>query len=106
MKESDWKKFKRIKEKAIERFCGQALEEFEKLISDRELGVHERYLRLYKQVRDRNKEMSRIFDGHSRSHAPLQLTLIRSRELAPEALLAELSDELLEQTKPNLFGRD
>ncbi|MFL1465347.1 hypothetical protein ACQUWM_01660 [Marinobacter sp. DUT-3] len=32
MKESDWKKFKVIKEKAIEQFCTQALDEFEEVM--------------------------------------------------------------------------
>ncbi|WP_203141618.1 hypothetical protein [Marinobacter mangrovi] len=60
MKESDWKTFKVIKEKAIERFCSQALEEFEEVISNTEEHVHNRYLLLYKLVQNRDKEMALI----------------------------------------------
>jgi hypothetical protein len=48
--------------------------------------------------------MSLIFDDHSRSNAPMQLTAIRAKGLADESLLAELSDEFREQTDPKRFG--
>ncbi|MBN8238547.1 hypothetical protein [Marinobacter nauticus] len=104
MKESDWKKFKVIKERAIERFCTQALDEFGEVISNTDEHVHNRYLLLYKLVQNRDKEMSLIFDDHSRSNAPMQLTAIRAKGLADESLLAELSDEFREQTDPKRFG--
>jgi hypothetical protein len=104
MKESDWQKFKVIKEKAIERFCTQALNEFEETISNTGESAHDRYLQLYKLVRNRDKEMALIFDGHSRSKAPIQLMVIRSHGLTDEVLLAELSDELRDQTDPKHFG--
>ncbi|GGD65938.1 hypothetical protein [Lacimicrobium alkaliphilum] len=104
MKESDWKKFKIIKEKAIERFCTETLEEFGQIISNSEEHIHNRYLQLYTQVQDRNKEMARIFDGHSRNNAWCQLIAMRARGLADESLLAELSEEFLQQTDPKRFG--
>lgn len=104
MKESDWKTFKVIKEKAIERFCSQALEEFEEVISNTEEHVHNRYLLLYKLVQNRDKEMALIFDYHSRSKAAMQLTAMRAKGLADESLLAGLSEEFLEQTDPKLLG--
>ncbi len=104
MTESDWKKFKAIKEKAIEQFCTKALDEFEEVISNTDEHVHNRYLLLYKLVQNRDKEMSLIFDDHSRSKAPMQLTTIRANGLADESMLAELSDEFREQTDPKRFG--
>ena len=67
MKESDWKIFKQIKEKAIELFCSQALEEFEEVITNKNEHVHNRYLLLYKLVQNRDKQMQLLFDEHSRS---------------------------------------
>jgi hypothetical protein len=104
MKESDWKKFKIIKEMAIERFCTRVLDEFAEVISNTDEHVHNRYLLLYKLVQNRDKEMSLIFDHHSRSRATLQLTAIRAHGLVDESLLAELSNELREQTDPKRFG--
>ncbi len=106
MKESDWKKFKVIKERAIERFCSLALEEFEEVIADREEHVHNRYLLLYGLVQNRNKEMSLIFDGNSRSDAPIQLMAIRAKGLVDDSLLIELSDEFRKQTDPKRHGWD
>lgn len=104
MKESDWKTFKVIKEKAIERFCSQALAEFSETISNTDETVHDRYLLLYKLVHDRDKEMSRLFDGHSRSKALMQLIAIRANGLADDSLVADLSDEFQEQTDPKRMG--
>lgn len=100
MKESDWKIFKQIKEKAIERFCNLVLEEFREVIDDRETHVHNRYLLLYKLVNNRNKHMALLFDGQSRSKASLQLLAIRNDNLADEELLSKLSDDFLEETDP------
>ena len=82
MKESDWKIFKQIKERAIEVFCGSALEEFEEVIKDEVEHVHNRYLLLYKLVQNSDKQMRLLFDEHGRSKAPLQLLAIRGEGLA------------------------
>ena len=100
MKESDWKIFKEIKEKAIEEFCGIALTEFREVMDDESENIHNRYLLNYQLVKNRDKHMSLLFDGHSRSKAWLQLLAIRAEGLADEELVAKLSDEFREQTDP------
>ncbi len=100
MKETDWKVFKEIKEQAIEKFCSKALAEFRVVIDDKDKHVHERYLLNYKLVGNRNKQMALLFDGHSRSRAPLQLLAIRGEGLANEELVSKLSKEFREQTDP------
>jgi hypothetical protein len=104
MKESDWKVFTAIKDKAIEQYCTVALEETQDVISDHKKHVHERYLFLYKLLQNSNKKMALLFDGHSRSKAWIQLIAIRSEGLADEALLSKLSDEMLEETDPEKHG--
>lgn len=100
MKESDWKIFKQIKEKAIERFCEIALNEFAEVIDDDKEHVHNRYLLLYQLVQNRDKEMELLFDGHSRSKAQIQLLFIRREGLCDEQLLKKLSEEFLRDTDP------
>ena len=100
MKESDWKVFKIIKEKAIDKFCQIALAEFEEVIQDESQSAHERYTLNYRLVQNRDKQMSLLFDGQSRSKAPLQLLAIRGEGLTDEELLAKLSEEFLSQTDP------
>lgn len=104
MKESDWKIFKQIKERAIEKFCTQSLEEFEEAISDKDEHAHNRYLLLYKLVHNKDKKMQLIFDNHSRSKAPLQLIAIRGEGLADETLLGKLSEDFLQATDPKRHG--
>ncbi len=103
MKESDWKTFKVIKEKALERFCDDTLNQCSKVISNQSESVHDRYLKLYRVVKNRDKEMALLFDGHSRYNAPMQLLGLRSRGLADDALLAKLSEEFLSETDPKPF---
>ena len=104
MKESDWKAFAIIKDKAIENFCQIALDEFREAMDDENEHIHNRYLLNYKLVQNRNKKMSLLFDGHSRSKAWLQLLAIRGEGLANEDLLAKLSDEFREETDPTKHG--
>ena len=100
MKESGWKIFKKIKEKAIEQLCQAALYEFRAAMDKESEPVHDRYLLNYKLVQKRDRQMSLLFDGHSRYKAPLQLLAIRREGLADEALLEKLSEEFRDQTDP------
>ena len=104
MKESDWKIFKEIKEKAIERFCEISLSEFREILDDEKEHIHNRYLLNFKLVQNRDKQMALLFDGHSRSKATLQLIAIRGEGLADEALIAKLSQEFREHTDPTKRG--
>ena len=104
MKESDWKIFKQIKEKAIERFCEMALSEFRECIDDDSSHIHNRYLLNYRLVQNRDKKMGLLFDGQSRSKAKIQLLALRGEGLADIDLLSSLSDEFREQTDPKKYG--
>lgn len=101
MKESDWKVFKQIKEKAIQLFCNNALSEYEEIIKSKSDNSQEAYTYLYRLVINRDKQMALLFDEHSRSKATLQLLAIRGENLADEDLLKKLSDEFLQQTDPS-----
>ncbi|MDH3635549.1 MAG: hypothetical protein OES20_12700 [Gammaproteobacteria bacterium] len=100
MKEADWKIFKEIKEKALGSFCENAFSEFTEIIENESEHIHDRYLKLYKLVHEKDKELSDIFDGHSRSKAAFQLLLIRKMGLADKGLLQKISDEFAEETDP------
>ena len=60
MKESDWKHFKRVKEIALERFCAEAMLDFEEAIQKEDPSNHGRYLYLYKLVENADKRESTI----------------------------------------------
>ncbi len=100
MKESDWKKFKKIKESALEKFCSEAMADFEEAIQKKDLSNHERYLYVYRLVEKADKRLSILFDGHSRSRAQIQLMLIRGEGLVEDHELEGISDEFLKSTEP------
>lgn len=104
IKESDWKIFKEIKTEAIESFCQNAINEFESALSDNGKSNYEKYLHHYKQVKNTDKKMARLFDGHSRSKAHMQLLSIRSEGLANIELVQKLSEEFQGLTDPKRFN--
>ena len=101
MKESDWKLFKKIKNRAMDQYCQAALSEFSEIIDKEDQSAHERYLYLYKIIDNTNRKMSLLFDGHSRSKAMIQLLVIRREGLADDQLVSELSEAFQQETDPS-----
>jgi len=73
IKESDWKLFRPLRELALEGFRGRVLDEVERIGSDQTKSKHDRYLAIYRLMRERDKEIGRIFETLRRSTATLQI---------------------------------
>jgi hypothetical protein len=95
IKESDWKVFKRLRELALERFCGRILGEIAGISSDGAKSNHERYVAIYRLVRERNKEIEPIFNHLRRSTAVQQICSFRFHDLMTEEELRQFSPELV-----------
>ena len=78
--ERDWKLFRQLQPIALERFCENVLSAIHD-ISRSNQSAHERYLRVFKTVRNQDKELATLFNNPRRSNAWLQLSLIHSHEL-------------------------
>ena len=78
--ERDWKVFRQLQPIALERFCEKVLSEIRD-ISSSDQSAHERYLHIFRTVRDQDKELATLFDNPRRSNAWFQLSLIHSHEL-------------------------
>lgn len=102
MKESDWKKFKKIKADALDLFCTRVFGDVDAVINRKNESAHERYLELYKVVHEADRKIKELFEGHSRNRAFIQLMLIRREGLAEEAQIDTLSDELRDDTAPRV----
>ncbi len=101
IKESDWKKFKKIKAAALNRFCGTILKDISEGLNDRDIPTnHARYLYLYKLIENYDEQIALLFNDHSRSKAIIQLIMLRQDGLVNESDIVGLSDELKEQTNP------
>jgi len=85
--ESDWKVFRELRTKALERFCERVLIDVQRLSSDSSKTFHDRYIDVYRLIEQRDRELARAFDAPRRSRAMLELALLVSRGLIePEEL--------------------
>jgi hypothetical protein len=93
--ESDWRIFKGLREVVLERFCERVLGEIAGISSDATKTKHERYLAIYRLVRERDKEIDPIFDYLRRSTAVRQICAFRSHNLLTAQELRQFSPELV-----------
>lgn len=94
IKESDWKRFRSLRQFALERFCERVLLDIGRIGADAGKSQHERYLDVYRLIHDRDEELGRAFNDLIRSKATGQIALIRSLGLLTEEELAGFSEEL------------
>jgi hypothetical protein len=87
--ESDWKAFRKLREVALARFCERVLGEIGTIASTGAISYHDRYLKIYRLIGNRDEELARAFNDPRRSRAILQLAAINSYGLlSAEELLS------------------
>jgi hypothetical protein len=97
--EADWKVFRELHAVALDRFCQKVLADVTRLAADSGQDNHERYVAIYRLMRERDKVMAGVFDDLSRSNALFQLMLIMRHGLLNEAELARFTRETREYAK-------
>jgi hypothetical protein len=90
--EADWKYFRRLRETALDRFSQRVLSEVTELSAASSKSHHERYLAVYRLIRERDKELADMFDDLSRSTAVICLARMRSTGLVDDGEFAKFSD--------------
>jgi len=98
--ESDWRRFKEVRTKLLERYCNRIWKEVENLAKSSEGTSYDRYLKLYELVKERDKQMAHAFDDLRRSTAILQLGILRRMNLLTDDELGLFS----EQTRTRVEG--
>lgn len=93
--ESDWKKYKILRQLALDRFCQGVLDDAQTISQHDALSAHARYGMLYDLVHNRNKDMVHAFDYYSRSSAPMTLRYMVMYDLLTDAELSVLSEDVL-----------
>ena len=89
--EADWRSFRILRERALERFAEQVLDELASVCSDRSRGAHVRYLEIHRVLKERDRAMASAFDYLSRSRMLLQLATMTSLGLVSEDDLEGMS---------------
>jgi len=96
IKESDWKLFRRLHPVALERFCKQVIEEINQATSEVTENYHDRYLEVFRLIRDRNEEMGWAFNDVRRSKGIILLANIKESGLLTEEEFLQFSPETRE----------
>ena len=94
--ESDWKAFRKLREVALARFCERVLGEIGTIASTSATSYHDRYLKIYELIDNRDEELARAFNDPRRSRAILQLAAINSYGLLSEEELLSFTPETRE----------
>ena len=94
--ESDWKIFRRVREPALDKFCGRILGELDLISRDGSLSNHERFLEVFRLLQDRNYELAQAFDAPRRSQMLIQLAKMHSLGLLEAEELARFAPKTQE----------
>ena len=91
--ESDWRRFREVHTKLLERYCSGILEEVAAASQSADGSAHDRYLKVYKLIQERDKQMANAFDDFRRSTAVMQLGIMRRMKLLTDEELDLFSEE-------------
>jgi hypothetical protein len=76
--EADWKRFRALRQVALDRFCTHVLQELGPVTEDPARSSHERYLGAFQLLRERDRQLSAAFDDPRRSHMVEQLAAMHA----------------------------
>ena len=91
--ESDWRRFKEVHAQLLERFCSRILGEVAGVSAGAEGSAHDRYVKVYQLIQERDKEISSAFDDFRRSTAVMQLAIMRRMKLLDDEHLKGFSEQ-------------
>ena len=91
--ESDWKLFRQLHSIALDRFCEQVLAEIAQIVGDTKTTPHERYLKIFKVVEQRDRTIGDAFNDLRRSTAITRLLTISSHDLLTEDEIGRFTQE-------------
>lgn len=103
--EADWKVLRELREPALERFCERILGEVREISGATTASFHERYLRVFRLIETRDREIAGAFDAPRRSQALFQLARMVALGLFEPEDVARFSPTTRELIA-KLTGRD
>ena len=87
--ESDWRVLRGVHRRALDRYCTHVLEESAEIIQMGDTSPHDRYLQLYRFLKERDRNLATAFDDLRRSTA--------LQRLAAMILLDVVTDQEINQ---------
>jgi hypothetical protein len=89
--EPDWKTLRALQPVLLDRLCTRIMDELRGVMDDAGMTAHQRYLKLFKLLDERNDEVAAGFDDMRRSQALLRLANIYALGLFTDEELARFS---------------
>ena len=93
MAESEWKCFRKLREKVLERYCSRVLQDVQSIASNGTETNHERFLAISRLLDQRNSNMAKAFDNPRRSVGLIQLGYMAGLGLLEDEDLAMFGPE-------------
>ena len=90
--ERDWKTFRQLHSVWLDRYCTKVNEETKRLLSQSGLSPHERYLKVYRFIQDKDRELGSAFNDFRRSTATLQIRRIKNLGVITDEELIRFSE--------------
>ena len=94
--ERDWKTLRRLNRLLLDRFYQSVLDEAVRIGKGSPQTSHERYLNLYRYLKEQDRVLGDAFDDHRRSTALFKLANIYSLGLFTEEEFVEFSEDTRE----------
>ena len=93
--EKDWKHFRSLNELIINRFSKDTISQISQIIASKEIeSKHEKYLKVYEYVRERDKILDNQLRDFRRSNAKLKILEIYRMGLIKPQEFDQFSDEV------------
>lgn len=91
--ETDWKKLRSLKTRALNEACSRILDAVPKILQNRAGREHEAYLELWKMLQEKDDSIASMFNDFKRSTAYYKLAAWHRQGLVSEDDLALFTEE-------------
>jgi hypothetical protein len=89
--EADWRLLRSLHHAALDRYCARVLEECATVLRDADVSAHDRYLRLFRLLKERDPRIAAAFDDLRRSTAIQRLAGMINLGVLTDVELAQFS---------------
>jgi hypothetical protein len=90
--EADWKRWRKLSEVALERFCANVLGQVARFKEGPD-SAHARYVKLFAYLRECDDKIAAVFNDQRRSNAYFQIVAALTEGIIDRDELDEFSDE-------------
>ncbi len=96
MTEREWRLLRSLHDTVLDRYCARVLEECEAVARDASATPHERYLRLFRLLRERDDHIAAAFNDTRRSNAIHKLAAMVAYKMVTDEELSGFTQETRE----------